>query len=218
MDYIFFDNVSSTQDFIKDRVIKGKVDSAVMAISQEVGRGRRDRKWYSPSGGLWFSFDVPYTSSLITIKIGVAVREACSEFYACKVLLKWPNDLILEGKKVGGIICEKVKDRVVIGIGINTNVEDIDVENSVSFLDVTSKVIENQDLMRKIIDKFVRFESENIISEFRKHMAFIGEEKFVSAINKNAKIIDISDEGHLIIEDNGEIKNIFVGEILIDNN
>jgi BirA family biotin operon repressor/biotin-[acetyl-CoA-carboxylase] ligase len=199
-------------------VVNGKSNSAVMAVSQSLGRGRREREWRSPVGGLWFSFDVPYTSEIITIKVGVAVREVCSEFYGCKVLLKWPNDLILDGKKVGGILCEKVQDRVVIGIGINTNVKNIGVENSISFLDVCGKVIDNRELMERIIDKFFDLRSESIISEFRKNMAFIGEEKFISAINKKAKIIGISDEGHLVIDDNSEEKNVFVGEILIDNN
>ena len=73
-------------------------------------------------------------------------------------------------------------------------------------------------LMWKIIENFLNLKDANVVSKFRENMAFVGEEKFVSAINKNAKILDISDEGHLIIEDNGKEKNIFVGEILIDKN
>jgi BirA family biotin operon repressor/biotin-[acetyl-CoA-carboxylase] ligase len=134
------------------------------------------------------------------------------------LLLKWPNDLILNNKKVAGILCEKVKDRVIIGIGINTNIEKIDVENSISFLSDTRKFIDNKELMKKIIDRFLTLKNEEVINKFRENMAFIGEERYISALDKRAKIIGISDEGHLIIEDNGEKKNIFVGEILIDRN
>lgn len=218
MEYIFLENTSSTQDYIKERVVKGKYNTAVLAINQELGRGRRDREWKSPIGGLWFSFDVPFRDELITIDIGVAVREACEEIYDYKILLKWPNDLILNGKKVGGILCEKVGDRVVIGIGINTNIKNIDVENSVSFFDITNKKIDNKALMNNIIEKFFRINQEDVVSKFRENMAFIGEEKFISALDKKARIIGISNEGHLIIEDNGEEKKIFVGEILIDKN
>lgn len=218
MEYIFLDNVSSTQDYIKEKLINNEINTAVLTISQEMGRGRRDREWKSPSGGLWFSFDCPFFSELITIKIGVAVREACEDVYGVKVLLKWPNDLIVDGKKVGGILCEKLGDRVVIGIGINTNLTNVDVENSISFFYKTKKIIDNKELMKKIIDKFLSLKDEEVVCKFRENMAFIGEKKFISALNKNAKIIGISDEGHLIIEDNGTRKNIFVGEILIDRN
>jgi len=218
MEYIFLDNVSSTQDFIKDRLKEGKEKTVVLSKSQKMGRGRRDRKWEAPIGGLWFSFDTSYDDELITIKVGVAVREICSEIYKCDLLLKWPNDLILNNKKVAGILCEKVKDRVIIGIGINTNIEKIEVENSISFLSVTRKVIDNEELMKQIIDRFLNLKNEEVINKFRENMAFIGEERYISALDKTAKIIGISDEGHLIIEDNGDKKDIFVGEILIDRN
>jgi BirA family biotin operon repressor/biotin-[acetyl-CoA-carboxylase] ligase len=146
------------------------------------------------------------------------VREVCEEIYGVKTLLKWPNDLIIDDKKVGGILCEKVGERVVIGIGINTNLKNIDVENSISFFNKTRKIIDNKELMEKIIDRFYILNDEDVVDKFRENMAFIGEERYISALDKRAKIIGISDEGHLIIEDNGEKKNIFVGEILIDRN
>ena len=70
--------------------------------------------------------------------------------------------------------------------------------------------------MYKIIDNFFEFtkKNEEVIEEFRKNMAFIGEEKYVSAIGKTARIKGISNEGHLIIEDEGNIKEVFIGEIL----
>ena len=218
MEYVFLDNVSSTQDYIKEKLINNVLNTAVLAITQETGRGRRDREWKSPSGGFWFSFDTSFFNEFITIKIGVAVREVCEEIYGVKTLLKWPNDLIIDDKKVGGILCEKVGERVVIGIGINTNLKNIDVENSISFFNKTRKIIDNKELMGKIIDRFYILNDEDVVDKFRENMAFIGEEKFISALNKKAKIIGISDEGHLRIEDNGEKKNIFVGEILVDNN
>ena len=218
MEYVFLDNVSSTQDYIKERIFNDKYDLAVLTNSQSLGRGRRDREWESPSGGLWFSFDTLFTNEMITLKIGVAVREVIEEVYKVKILIKWPNDLIIDNKKVGGILCEKVKDRVIIGVGINTNLAKIEVENSISLFDKTKKIVNNKDLMEKIIDKFLEIKDNDIVNKFRENMAFINEEKYISSINKKAKIIGVSDEGHLIIEDSGETKNIFVGEIMIDKN
>lgn len=216
MEYIFLDNVSSTQDYIKEKIVKREYNTAVLANSQELGRGRRDREWESPIGGLWFSFDIPFYSELITIKIGVAVRESIEEIYGVSPLIKWPNDIILDDKKAGGILCEKVEDRVIIGVGLNTNLKKVDVENAISLFSKTREIIDNKELMKKIIDKFFVLKDEEVINKFRENMAFIGENKFISSLNKKAKILGISDEGHLIIEDDGERKNIFVGEILVD--
>lgn len=218
MEYILLEEVSSTQDYIKERIISGEYNNIVMTKEQTLGRGRRDREWISPIGGLWFSFDVPFFNERITIKIGVCVREVLEEAYGVKVLLKWPNDLILNGKKVGGILCEKVDDRVIVGVGINTNIEKINIENSISFLSFVKKDINNEELMKKIVDRFFKLEDKNIVCKFRENMAFMGEEKFISALNREARIVGISDKGHLIIEDDVEEKEIFVGEILIDRN
>ena len=216
MKYVFLKSVDSTQSYIKEQLRENNTDIIVRAEVQECGRGRSGRNWSSPNGGLWFSFDTAFSDDMITIAVGVAVRKVCEEVFKHKVLLKWPNDLILEGKKVAGILCERCGDRVVIGIGINTNVSNIEIENSTSFLKVTNKKIDNEELMYKIIDNFFEFINKNdeVINEFRKNMAFIGEEKYVSAIKKMAKIIGVSDEGHLIIEDEGNTKEVFIGEIL----
>lgn len=216
MKYVFLKSVDSTQSYIKEQLKENNTDVIVRAEVQECGRGRTDRNWRSPSGGLWFSFDAEFFNDMITLAVGVATRRACEEVYNHRVLLKWPNDLILNGKKVAGILCERCEDRVVIGIGINTNVEKIEVENSTSFREITNKVIDNEILMHKIIDNFFElvYKSEDIITDFRKNMAFLGEEKYISAIKRNAKIKGISDQGHLIIEDEGSMKEVFIGEIL----
>lgn len=216
MKYVFLKSVDSTQSYIKEQLKENNTDVIVRAEAQECGRGRTGRNWSSPSGGLWFSFDAEFSNDMITLAVGVATRRACEEVYNHRVLLKWPNDLILNGKKVAGILCERCEDRVVIGIGINTNVEKIEVENSTSFWKITNKVIDNEILMHKIIDNFFElvYKSEDIITDFRKNMAFLGEEKYISAIKRNAKIKGISDQGHLIIEDEGSMKEVFIGEIL----
>jgi ATP-dependent helicase/nuclease subunit A len=121
--------------------------------------------------------------------------------------------------------CDNLRDYSMVDIKvfdsdslINTNIINVDVENSISFFNKTKKSIDNKELMKKIIDKFFILKDEEVINKFRENMAFIREEKFVSSLNKKVKIIGISDEGHLIIEDDGEIKNVFVGEILVNNN
>lgn len=215
MRYVLLENINSTQNYLKEQLKNGYNNIVVKADTQFLGHGRNGRQWVSPLGGLWFSFDTEFCSDMITLIVGVAVREACEETFGCKLMLKWPNDLLLNDKKVAGIICEKINDRVVVGVGINTNIKKIEVENSISFLEVTGNYIDNEELMKEVIQKYYYFckDINKVIDEFRKNMAFVGEEKYISNINKKAKIIGISDNGHLIIEDDGNTKEVFVGEI-----
>lgn len=213
MEYIFLEKTESTQDCIKKLVEEGKHDTAVLAKEQVKGRGRNGRTWVSSFGGLWFSFDTEFAEDLITLKAGVAVLEVCTKLYDCKLSLKWPNDLILNNKKVAGILCEKIGNRVVVGIGINTNNKDNLIETSTSFIKETGKSIDNEVLMKEIITGFQDYRKD-VIKEFRENMAFVGEKKYVSTINKEAKIMGISDDGHLTVETENNIMNVFSGEIL----
>ncbi len=104
-------SVTSTQD-----VARGlPVGSIVLADHQTAGRGRLERRWEAPEGsGLLVSF-VLDPSPLLSLAAGVAAAEACGP----NVRLKWPNDLLLEGRKLGGILVEVHQGKAVCGIGIN---------------------------------------------------------------------------------------------------
>lgn len=89
--------------------------SVVVAGHQTAGRGRLDRRWEAPPGtALLASFVVP-PHPLATFAAGVAAAEACGP----SIRLKWPNDLLIDGRKLGGILAEAHRDRVLIGIGVN---------------------------------------------------------------------------------------------------
>ena len=102
---------SSTQEVAR----KLAVGTVVVADHQTAGRGRLDRRWEAPPGtALLASFVVPF-HPLATFAAGVAAAEACGP----AVRLKWPNDLLLDGRKLGGILAEAHAGRAVIGIGVN---------------------------------------------------------------------------------------------------
>ncbi len=100
--------------------------SAVVAEEQTAGRGTKGRSWHSPPGtGLYatFIFRPPAGPALLPLAIGVALHEAAAEA-APAVRLKWPNDLVWEGRKIAGVLCEAGTDGrgsrfVLAGIGIN---------------------------------------------------------------------------------------------------
>src|SRR5215472_1231374 len=104
-------SVSSTQDVARELPI----GSIVVADHQSAGRGRLDRRWEAPPGtALLASFVLP-RHPLLSLAAGVAAAEACGE----GVGLKWPNDLMIGGRKAGGILVEVTDDRAIAGIGIN---------------------------------------------------------------------------------------------------
>jgi BirA family biotin operon repressor/biotin-[acetyl-CoA-carboxylase] ligase len=104
-------SVSSTQDVARALPI----GSIVVADHQTAGRGRLNRRWESPRGtALLASFVLP-PNPLLSLAAGVAAAEACGG----GVKLKWPNDLLLGGGKVGGVLVEATPTKAVCGIGIN---------------------------------------------------------------------------------------------------
>jgi BirA family biotin operon repressor/biotin-[acetyl-CoA-carboxylase] ligase len=108
---IHLESVTSTQDIARDMPI----GAIVMADHQTAGRGRLEHHWEAPPGtALLISF-VLAPSPILSLAAGVAAAEACGP----AVRLKWPNDLLREGLKVGGILVEATPFKAVCGIGIN---------------------------------------------------------------------------------------------------
>jgi BirA family transcriptional regulator, biotin operon repressor / biotin---[acetyl-CoA-carboxylase] ligase len=104
-------SVRSTQDIARGMPI----GSVVVADHQSAGRGRLDRRWESPQGTALLVSFVLEPNPLLSLAAGVAAAEACGS----EVRLKWPNDLLLHGKKLGGILVETTPERAICGIGIN---------------------------------------------------------------------------------------------------
>lgn len=93
--------------------------TVVMAETQTAGRGRYGRTWQSPKGNLYMSLVLPdmgKNTPYIAFLTAVAVADSLPDF---NVSLKWPNDVLLDGKKLAGILVEKVGDKVIVGIGVN---------------------------------------------------------------------------------------------------
>ena len=104
-------SVTSTQDVARDLPI----GSVVVADFQSAGRGRLDHRWEAPPGTALLVSFVLAPNPVLSLAAGVAAAEACG----AEVRLKWPNDLLLEGRKVGGILVEATPAKAVCGIGLN---------------------------------------------------------------------------------------------------
>ena len=132
------DETSSTNDLVSARAREGEASGFVIrAISQTEGRGRRGRSWFSPpESGLYFSALLrpggeSGVSSFLTLLLGVAAAQGLAEATGLRVGLKWPNDLRVRGKKIGGILCEYLNlpnqpPAIVAGLGINLTTQETD--------------------------------------------------------------------------------------------
>ncbi|MFC2048785.1 biotin--[acetyl-CoA-carboxylase] ligase, partial [Elusimicrobiota bacterium] len=112
--------ISSTQDRIKEILSAGPERTVVIAERQLAGRGRRDRKWESPEGGIYISVLTEFScrKELLSIMALLAVLKALPQY--SDISWKWPNDIYYNGKKAGGILTEVMSSGWVgIGIGIN---------------------------------------------------------------------------------------------------
>lgn len=119
-----YDVVGSTMDVAHQLAAEGAPEGTlVWATRQEQGRGRLGRTWISPEGGLYCSFILRPTRPVnetpeLSLVAGQAVAEAIKELTGLSPIIKWPNDLLLNDKKVAGILVE-AREGVIIGIGIN---------------------------------------------------------------------------------------------------
>lgn len=231
MRVIRLDEVDSTQRYAKQLVREGDTDFAVVAETQSFGTGRHGRRWGSPKGGLWFSFvcrkpvDLPDDEvPFLTLAVGVTVMEVLREMYSCEFEIKWPNDILVNGKKVCGILCEKVGEMFICGVGINTNVSRVAILefNSMaeSLEEATGEKIENEALMQKIVERCIeaveclKVMKKDIIYKLNSALAYKGEMRYLTYLKKEAEILFVDENGSLAVGDEGEEKHIFVGEVL----
>jgi BirA family transcriptional regulator, biotin operon repressor / biotin---[acetyl-CoA-carboxylase] ligase len=129
----YFDGVTSTNDVARERAREGAAQfTVILAGDQSAGRGRQGREWISPPGNLFLSVllrpaDRFADAGLIPLAAGVAVSEAL-EAFGVRARLKWPNDLVVAEKKIGGLLAEASSvgagvDSVVLGVGVNLSLD-----------------------------------------------------------------------------------------------
>ena len=129
----FYKEVVSTNAVAKEVASSASNGTAILAEVQTGGRGRMDRPWHSPSGGVWISVILkpkfmPAEAFKVNLTVSVALARALFHLYGLDVGIKWPNDLIVGNKKICGVLTEigaemDGLDYAVVGMGINANVD-----------------------------------------------------------------------------------------------
>ena len=234
---IVFDEIDSTNTYIKQNASGLDNRTLVFAKKQTGGRGRLGRNFISPDGGLYFSILLKnaYTQidpAMITVSAAVAVSDAIKDICGIKCDIKWVNDIYISGKKVCGILAESASsdgmifDYTVVGIGINLYTPSGGFSNEIkdiatslqSFGDVPSPSILAGRIYDNIINAISLSDHNKIISTYKERSYVIG--KNINIIRGDsvvpAKAIDILDDASLLVEyPDKRIEAIFSGDVSI---
>ena len=184
-----FDKISSTQTYALNMVAKGEArdHTVIMAEAQSAGRGRYKRSWISHHGNLYasFIFDSEERDPRLSYMIAVAIAESLIAF-GIHPKIKWPNDILIDGKKVSGALTEYAGRFVIIGIGINIK-SNPTVENyKTTKLDNYAKV-DKSDLLNKF--PLVRARWMDLATGLNKIVKYRGEEAELIGINENGALV-----------------------------
>lgn len=164
MKILEFEKLDSTQKKAKEIALKNPEPwTTILAKEQTAGFGRKGDSWYSPRGGLYFSTILPKSKienlQALTIFTAFLVAKIIKEDFNLEPLIKLPNDILVNGKKICGILIEnlilgrEVKCSI-LGIGLNTNIEKFpkDLENSATSLKIELvREVDNREILKKII-------------------------------------------------------------------
>ncbi|MGL5695047.1 MAG: biotin--[acetyl-CoA-carboxylase] ligase [Peptostreptococcaceae bacterium] len=235
---IHFESIDSTNIYAK-KIAQDELDGTVIISEEQTnGRGRLGRIWDSKAyEGIWMSIVLkpnilPYKTPFLTIVAAVSIAKALDTL-GVSVGIKWPNDIILNNKKLCGVLTELSAeiDRVnyiVLGIGMNVKTLDFskEIENIATSLYNEGYVIPRVDIVKEILKEieknYLRYveniDKKSILDEYRKYSVIIG--KNIYTIKNNEKelvqCIDINEDGNLVVKrSDGNIEEIISGEISI---
>ena len=239
----YFDSIDSTQNFASTIAQNSKENGTIIISKKQTsGKGRLNRKWVSPKGGLWFSvilhpkFDV----SLVTVfplASSLALARAIEKILKKKPELKWPNDVTIKHKKVAGMLVDlslasNSIENLILGVGINFKIDSTQLEktlkNTGNFYGATSLVSKTENMkpikliqnflveLEKICDELEQGKNKKIINEWTKKSSTIGKKSTVftssGKITGIAKKID--NDGALVISQAKKNHRILVGDVI----
>ena len=186
--FVHLESVTSTQDVARDMPI----GSVVLADHQTHGRGRQSHRWESPPGAALLVSFVLARNSLLSLAAGVAAAEACGR----GVRLKWPNDLLLDGRKVGGILVEASPSKAICGIGVNLTWAP---EGAARLDEPRDQLL---DRLRAAMDRWTSAPAGQVITRWRELSDTLGKRVRVELPNRivEGTAQDIDAAGNLIVD------------------
>ena len=238
---VFYPEVDSTNTWAKK--IAEKDDShgkLIVSERQNMGRGRRGREWDSPKGnGIWMSLILrpkmnPSNASMLTLIAALAVANGINQETDLKAKIKWPNDLVINGKKVCGILTEMSSEldyinHIVVGIGINANITKFsgELQNMATSISIQcGHDINRASLISKVMKEFEQYyeiflKTESlvdIVKEYNENLVHLNQKVQVLTPNGSVEVLalGIDEKGRLLVRNHSnETKALMSGEISI---
>jgi BirA family transcriptional regulator, biotin operon repressor / biotin---[acetyl-CoA-carboxylase] ligase len=239
---VHFDSIDSTNSKAKQLADSAEADGTIIISEEQTnGRGRLGRSWVSPKHkGIWMSIilkpDLNPMEAVKLTQIAAASLVLASSELGVKTFVKWPNDIVMNHKKVCGILTEMSAELtrinyVIVGIGINVNIDEVDFPEDIKPIATSLKVetkalVNRKELVGKILNNFeslyLKFINENDIKTSlhicRQNSALLGREIMIvkRAGNIEAKALDIDAEGRLLVQyADGSEEYVISGEVSI---
>ena len=224
------DEVGSTNDYAFG--LAGKHTTAVVVARwQTKGRGRFGRPWFSDDASLTASLllltdapDFPHPSFVVHLA-GLALSRAVDETVGLPTQIRWPNDIILEDRKLAGILCEGRRNAVAVGIGLNLNQESLpeDLPDAVSLRMATGKqwdkfyLLENflQEMFASI-EQTAKGESAQVLADIKGRSTVMHRRVEVRTLLRKhvGTVIDLDTEGRIVLRtDSGRLVVLGAGEV-----
>jgi BirA family biotin operon repressor/biotin-[acetyl-CoA-carboxylase] ligase len=227
----FFESVESTMDVARDLARKGCPHlTVVVADIQGEGRGRMRRVWHSETGGLYFTLVIrlsmpPQYIGRVNFYTSWALAETLRHDYGVKADVKWPNDILIDGRKLCGMLSEMEAEGDMttflnIGIGINVNNNPTPLEpRAVSLTQLLQRPVDRKELLAKFLDRFEQnleqAMSESVIDRWKIHNTTLGRTVRVQTHKETIEgtALDVDSNGELLVKQaDGSIKKIIYGD------
>jgi BirA family transcriptional regulator, biotin operon repressor / biotin---[acetyl-CoA-carboxylase] ligase len=234
---LYFNSLASTMDTATQLALKGiKEGAVVIAETQTKGRGRLGRLWHSPKyKGLYFSIilkpKIPLVkASLITLLTAVSISEALKELMPIDMQIKWPNDLLLSNKKVGGILTEIKAEIdevgfVIVGVGLNINNDKKTLFSGATSLslelrDKISRVQVLQGILHRLEENYLVFNKKGLLTitdKWRQQSITLGKRVKIYSHKEyiEGEAVDIDSDGGLLVRrDSGLTQKVTSGDVI----
>ncbi len=236
--FLYLDEIDSTNNFLMEKGNEDVNGAVILAEKQTEGKGRLDRQWYSSKAmNLTFSFLVTdrtvLNKSLIPINfaLAVGVAETLETLFQIRTQVKWPNDVLVGGKKIAGILLESVSSgskitRLVAGIGININqihFQGMYMLEPTSVINESGLEAEREKTLAELLNHIEEIlaiavkQPSIIFNRWRERCPFIGDKIHVARDGKDLFGVfdDIDDEGNLLLRQDDEILKIQYGDVSV---
>ena len=238
---VFCQEADSTNNLARRQAEEGAPDGTLaVALTQTAGKGRRGKGWTSPAGdGVWMSLLLrpafpPEAASMLTLVAAMAVQEGISRMTGLDCKIKWPNDVVVDGKKICGILTEMSTEAdyiryVVVGIGINVGIRQFPEElkdKATSVYLCLGRTVSRARLVAEVMEAWEKYydifketlDLRNLREEYNQELVNTGKTVQIMAQEQSytGTALGIDSRGQLLVETgDGSVRQVMSGEVSV---